>query len=277
MSFPGVWRPLVVLSLFTGTAVSAGSPSSAGARPLVLLIQPIHNEEQTRRAHQPLADYLGRSLRREVTILAPPNPVAYWGLVRRKPGYDLALDEAHFTDYRIQHHGFKVLVKAPGSMSYSLVVTDALRIRDPMELVGKRVASLGLPSIGAVRLTAMYLNPSRQPHILVTADIEAALEQLRKGRAQAAILPTDTVRAQMERGLRLRVITTTEPIPHIALSAAPGLDGQTRERIRQLLLKAHRSPDGRDMLTAIGFPGFEPASADLYAGHARALEKYWGY
>jgi hypothetical protein len=245
--------------------------------PLRLLIQPIHSEAQTRRAYQPLAEYLAHALKREVTILAPPNPVAYWDLVRRGQGFDLAFDEAHFTDYRIQRHGFEVLVKAPETMSYSLVASESREVRNPMELVGKSIATLGLPSIGAVRLTAMFLNPARQPHILEVASAEEALELLTKNRAQAAILPTDYAREQMERGVRLRVVTTTEPLPNIALSAAPGIDAGTRERLRVLLLNAQRSPDGRRMLAAAGLSRFEPADAGLYSGHARVLQKYWGY
>jgi hypothetical protein len=248
----------------------------AVAAPLVLLIQPILGESQTRQTYQPLADYLGRVARREVTILAPPNHVAYWGMVRRNQGFDLVLDEAHFTDYRVQRHGFDILAKAPDTMSYSLVVPNSLHVLDPMELIGKSVAMLGLPSIGAVRLTAMYLNPARQPHFIEVASAEEALDLMARQRVHAAILPTPFVSRRME-SARIRAVMTTEPIPHIALSASPGMDVALRERLRVVLLNADKSAEGRQMLEAIGFERFEPATPELYAGQHRILQKYWGY
>lgn len=257
-----------------GLALLLAQP--AAAAPLVLLIQPILGEPQTRQTYQPLADYLGRIARREVTILAPPNHFAYWGIVRRNRGFDLVLDEAHFTDYRAQRHGFDILAKAPDTMSYSLVVPESLRVLDPMELIGKSVATLGLPSIGAVRLTAMYLNPARQPHFVEAASPEEALDLMARQRVHAAILPTPFVGRRME-SARIRAVMTTEPIPHIALSAAPGVDAALRQRLRLALLNAGKSAEGRRMLEAVGLERFESATPELYAGQQRILQKYWGY
>jgi hypothetical protein len=250
-------------------------PATA-APPLVLLVQPILGEPQTRQSYQPLADHLGRAVRREVTILAPPNHFAYWEVVRRNRGFDLALDEAHFTDYRVHKYGFEILAKVPDTMSYSLVVPEALRVRDPVELIGKSVATPGLPSIGAVRLTAMFLNPARQPHFVEVASAGAALDLMARGRVHAAILPTPYLRRQPDR-TGIRAIMTTEPIPHLALSAAPGLEAAVREQLRLVLLNADKTVDGRRMLEAAGFERFEPATPELYAGQHRILQKYWGY
>jgi hypothetical protein len=249
---------------------------AAAVPPLVLLVQPILGEQQTRQSYQPLADYLSRAAQREVTILAPPNHFAYWGVVQRNQGFDLALDEAHFTDYRVQKHGFEILAKAPDTMSYSLVVPESVRVHDPMELIGKSVATLGLPSIGAVRLTAMFLNPARQPHIIEVASAEEALDLMTRQRVHAAILPTSFVSQRLDRS-RIRAVMTTEPIPHLALSAAPGVQAALRERLRLALLNADKSAEGRHMLESVGFARFEPAPAELYAGQHRILQKYWGY
>lgn len=246
------------------------------AAPLILLIQPILGEAQTRQTYRPLADYLGRIVEREITVLVPPNHVAYWGMVRRNQGFDLVLDEAHFTDYRVQRHGFHILAKAPDTMSYSLVVPESLKVHDPMELIGKSVATLGLPSIGAVRLTAMYLNPARQPHFVEVTSPEEALDLMARQRVHAAILPTPFVSRRMK-NTRIRAVMTTEPIPHIALSAVPGMDAALRERLRLALLNADKSAEGRRMLAAVGFERFEPATPELYAGQHRILQKYWGY
>jgi ABC-type phosphate/phosphonate transport system substrate-binding protein len=76
---------------------------------------------------------------------------------------------------------------------------------------------------------------------------------------------------------RIRAVMTTEPIPHIALSATPGMEVELRERLQLALLNADKSPEGRLMLEAIGFGRFEPATTELYAGQHRILQKYWGF
>jgi ABC-type phosphate/phosphonate transport system substrate-binding protein len=91
------------------------------------------------------------------------------------------------------------------------------------------------------------------------------------------MLPTPLVAQQMARGGGIAVIITTEPVPHIALSASPRIPVATRQKIRESLLNANRSLEGRAMLKAIGFERFESATEDTYTNHARVLREYWGY
>lgn len=263
---------LTAVLLWAAPGVGAAASDS-----LVLLIQPILSAERTREAFQPLAEYLGRSADARCVIATQPNFLAYWDTVRRRDGYDLVLDAAHFTDYRIRKMGFHVLAKIPDSVSYTLIVPDANPLIDPMELVGKAVATLGPPSIGAARLSSMFPNPARQPIIVEVQSAEEGIELVLKRRVAGAILPTPIVSRQMAGGGGVSVVATTEPIPHIALSAAPTVPSAVRERIRAALLSAHRHPDGQRMLAAIGFERFDPATPDMYADQAAILREYWGY
>lgn len=266
-----VRRILIALSLLMSTgAARAAQP------PLVLGIQPVLSERQTRDAFQPLADYIAKVAGRDCVIATSPNFLAYWDTVRKGGSYDLVLDAAHFTDYRIEKQHFHVLAKIPGTVTYSLIVSDQNPILDPLDLVAKRVATLGVPSIGAARLAAMFPNPMRQPVAIEVRDAEDGIKMLRAGSVDAAILPTPIVARAMAQG-GIMVVTTTEPIPHIALSAAPTVDAKTRDAIRKALLDADKTPDGRAMLKQIGYPRFDPASPAIYAGQARILRDYWGY
>jgi len=261
----------IALALLAG-----GTFTAKAAEPeMVLLIQPILSEERTRQAFQPLADYIGAAAGRRCRIQTLPNFLAYWDVVRRG-NYDLALDAAHFTDYRAQKMGFTILAKIPDGVSYSLIVSDDQLVFDPLELAGKRVATLGPPSIGAARLNAMYPNPVRQPVSIEVGDSEAGIALLRQRKVDAAILPTPFVSQQMGQG-GIAVVLTTEPIPHIALSAAPRVPKPIQESIRAALLKADRSDNGMKMLKAIGFERFDPATPDVYANQRNMLSIYWGY
>jgi phosphonate transport system substrate-binding protein len=274
---------LPVLPLLLTLAGVAPSPARAADIPraepgdIVFVVQPILGEDQTRRAFQPLADYLGKTAGRRVVLRTLPNFLAYWETVRRDSGYHLALDAAHFTDYRAKKLGFKVLAKLPDTVSYSLIVSSGALVIDPAELVGKTVATTGAPSIGAARLNAMYPNPVRQPIIVDSGTAEEGIEMVLRNKAQAAIVPTPLVSRRMAQGGGLSVVTTTEPIPHIALSASPKLDDTTREKIRNALVNAANTADGRQMLRDVNFERFDPATEQIYAGQGNLLKEYWGY
>lgn len=268
---------LRIIQVFGVTLFVGLSPAAPAENGLVLAIQPILDEDQTRKAFQPLCDYLGQAVGQSCRVHTSPNFYAYWDAVRRGADFNLVLDAAHFTDYRVQKKGYEVLAKIPDTVSYSLVTNSDAMVFDPIELTGKRVATFGIPSIGAARLNALFPNPSRQPVTVEIADTETGMKMLRERRISAAILPTPMVSQLMARGEQLMVVLTTEPIPHIAVSAAPSLPAATRQRLRQLLTQAHQNSAGQQMLKQIGFERFDPANASVYAGQAGILKEYWGY
>lgn len=247
------------------------------AKPLVLLVQPILSAEQTIKAFMPLCRYLGAVAARSCRVQVMPNFLSYWDLVRRNDGVDIVIDAAHFTDYRAQKFAFDVLAKIPDTVSYSLVVAEDKLIFDPTELTGKRIATLGPPSIGAARLAGMFPNPVRQPIIIEVDSAEEGMRRLLSGKVEAAILPTPIVSRQMAQGGGVAVVMTTEPIPHIALSVSPKIEPRLRKQFRDALLTADDTEAGRAMLKDIGFPRFDPANPALYAGQANILREYWGY
>lgn len=263
-------RLLVLLSI----AIFA-SPLYA-ADTLRLMVQPVLNEAQTRKAFAPLAAFLANVSGRPVEIVTAPNFLAYWDRLSRH-NYDLALDAAHFTDWRVQKFGFDILGKVPGTVSYSLITLDDNPILDPNELIARRVATLGSPSIGAARLNALFPNPVRKPLIMEVDSAEQGVEWLAAKKVDAAILPTPLVSQEMARRGNIAVVLTTDPIPHIALSASPRLAATLRDNLRRALLAAHRSPEGKAMLKKIGFERFDAATPSVYAGQANILKEYWGF
>jgi len=263
----------VLLAISTLPLTSSGAVSSD----LRLAIQPVLSEARTQKVFQPLARYLEEKTGRKVKILTMPNFLAYWDLVRRPGQYDLSFDAAHFTDYRANKENFEILAKIPDFVSYSVVVRQENLVFEPSELVAKTVATLGAPSIGAARLNAMFPNPMRQPSMIEVPSSEAGMKMLLDGKVFAAILPTPIVSQYMSNQAPIAVVSTTEPIPHIALSASKNLDADTRRTIRQALIDANKTSDGRAMLQKIGFPKFDPANSKIYQGQARILKEYWGY
>jgi ABC-type phosphate/phosphonate transport system substrate-binding protein len=265
---------LIALTFIFGVS---SRPATAADNELVLAIQPILSEKQTRKAFQPLCDYLAKATGRPCRLFTSPNFYAYWDTVRHSTAFNLVLDAAHFTDYRATKLGYHVLAKIPDTVSYSLVTRDNDFLVDASELVGKRVATLGIPSIGAARLNGLFPNPSRQPVTIEVGAAEQAIRQLLDGKLKAAILPTPLVAQQMATGGGLYVVLATDPIPHIGLSASPSIDAGTRSVLLKAVLTAQTSEEGKKMLKQIGFERFDPATASVYSGQAGILKEYWGY
>jgi hypothetical protein len=267
----------VLGTLIALTLAFSPRPATAAGNELVLAVQPVMDAGLTRKAFQPLCDYLAQATARPCRLLTSPNFYAYWDTVRLSTAFNLVLDAAHFTDYRAQKLGYQVLAKIPDSVTYSLVTRDSELLLDAGDLVGKRVATLGIPSIGAARLNGLFPNPSRQPVTIEASSAEQAMRLLLGGKVNAAILPTPIVAQQMASGGGISVVLTTDPIPHLGLSAAPSVDANTRSALSKALLGAHTSEDGRKMLKQIGFERFDPATATVYSGQAGILKEYWGY
>ncbi len=270
------WAFLILASIFFLLLLKIDIAAAANDE-LVLMVQPILNQEKTIKAFQPLADYISRITGKKSVVRAMPNFFSYWDTIRQAGSYDLVLDAAHFTDYRAQKMNFEILAKIPDTVSYSLIVPENTLIFDPTELTGKTIASLGPPSIGAARLSAMFPNPVRQPIIVEVSSSAEGMDLLVNGRVRAAILPTPLVSQRMSGEGGIVVVTTTEPIPHIAISASPRMNKAMRDQIRSALLTADKNEEGRKMLKGIGFPKFDPATPEVYADQSNILKEFWGY
>lgn len=240
---------------------------------LNLFVQPIASVAKTEQAFKPLADYLSRKLGTPVTVHTESSFLAYWERMRRVEEFDLVLDAAHFTDYRVKHYDYQVLAKVPDTVSFSLVTSQDLLALDASDLIGLTIATAASPSLGGVRMAELYPNPMRQPKLVSVDNFQTALDKLHSNAVRAALVPTPMVRNDNN----VNTVLTTKPVPHMALSASPRLDSNTRDTVRRALLDAQKTPEGQAMLTALNYSQFQPANNRMYNGYAKLLAGVWGY
>ncbi|HHJ34390.1 MAG TPA: hypothetical protein ENJ87_01350 [Gammaproteobacteria bacterium] len=239
-----------------------------------LAIQPILPQKELRENFQPLADYLSKMTGDTITITTQRNFLFYWTKMRkRKHGFDLVLDAAHFTDYRVKTQGYTVLAKLPDTVSFSIVTGEDNLLFDVEELIGQRVATMPSPSLGSLRLEELFSNPMRIPHYVWETNTTIAMENLIAGKIDAAIIPTRIA----SKYNNINVLLTTEPVPHMALSASPDVPAETAEKIRTAIINAHLHPDGKAMLQRLKVNQFEPANNQTYDGYALLLKEVFGY
>jgi phosphonate transport system substrate-binding protein len=237
------------------------------------VVQPILPPEQTKKAFLPLTDYLSRQTGHKIRLITSLNFLSYWETMKKNTQYDLILDAAHLTDYRVKRMGYNVLAKRADAVSYTLVTGEGADILDPEELIGKSIASIGSPSLGMLRVEEMFPNPLRQPVIIEVNNSLDSIKKVLDGKAVGAMVPTPLVGAYPE----LITITTTEQVPHTAISASSSVPQDVQKAIRKALLDASKTEAGQKMLEAINFPSFETASNEQYKGYEALLEGVWGY
>lgn len=254
------------------TALPAGN-ASAQSTELVLAVQPILSETETRTAFAPLADFLSRLAGRTVRLRVFPSFFAYWSeTTAGNEKHDLAIDAAHIADYRVRKHQFLIVAKQPDTVSYSLIVKEGAPYMDANDLVGRKVATLGIPSMETMRMDTLFPNPSRQPVLVASGHSGESLESVRRGNIAGAMVPTRLVSREMGGKGGISLVGTTDAVPAPALSVNPRVPSELREKIRSALLDAKNNEAGRQMLQKIGFTEFEPTSADTYRGYADLLK-----
>ncbi len=248
--------------------------SSAGlATTYTLLIQPVLPKAGILKAYQPLAEYLSNGSGQSIKIKAYNNFLGYWSAIRQVKDFDLVLDAAHFTDYRVQKKNYKVLAKLPDTVSFSIVTHEDNLIFDTDELVLKKVATMVSPAVGAIRLQNLFPDPIRQPKIVYAKNAEDAAKKVLNKKVFAAVIPT----AMVSKYDALNTVYTTQALPHMALSASPEVPDEITTKIRQLLIDAKDTEKGREMLSKLNFTAFEPTDANTYKGYASLLNSVFGF
>lgn len=262
-----------LLTTLAMVAVTASTPHLALAETYTLATPPLLTQIEQKRQYGPLAEYLTTATGENIQHVASVNYISYWERMRRGDFFDLVMDGAHLVDYRIQQLQHRPIAKVTNVLSYSFVTAPDKQIFEVSELIGKPVAGLPAPSLGAVQLLQVFPNPLRQPLMIQVDNIDQVVERLRNRSVFGAYIPTPMAAQYPE----FNVVQTTDQMPHIAMTASPKIPDDVVEKIRAALIKATETEDGRSMLNSINVEGFEETDAATYAGYSRLLDGVWGF
>lgn len=247
--------------------------TNAFAEKYSLAVQPVLPAKQIALNYQPLAEYLSEKTGHEFVVTPYRDFLSYWVKMKRGEDMHFILDAAHFTDYRNQRKGYKTLAKFPNTVSFTVVTSEDNFVFDMEELISKRIATMSSPSLGAVRLNEMFPNPVRLPFYIQVSDSLDAVNKVLDGSVDAAIIPSPLV-GSFE---NLNSVTTTDPVPHMALSASPEVPEDVRQAVKKALLDAPRTAKGKQMLSDMNIEEFQDADEEMYAGYADLLDGVFGY
>lgn len=236
------------------------------------IVQPTHNPEKIKQLYQPLVNYLNKETGHTFNVVTSSSYISYWAKMK-KGQFDLILDAAHFTDYRIKRMNYTVLAKIPSTVSFSIITNENSIVTDYKKLVGKKLITLPSPSLSSMQLAQLFPNPARQPNVTNTNSAEEAIKSVQIGKYYAALVPTSMLRGVTN----VNTVNTSVETPQMAISASPRISKELQNKIKSALIKASSTPNGQSMLSAIHVPAFKDANAKTYQGYEKLLASVWGY
>lgn len=234
-------------------------------------VEPAYRSERLEEIYKPLMAYLDKVTGQHFILVTARNYHFYWRDVQTNSKADFAFDEAHVTDYRIQHGQYEPLVRTAEQTSYTLVTNVDVGNKGAAGLVGHTIVTMAAPSLGYTLLLEFYPNPVLQPDIRSSAaSWTDAVDSVFAGEADAAMIPTRL----KDQYPNLTPVKTSRQFAGQCVSAAPSVPADVKEKVKEALLKLDADEDGTKLLFELGVSKFVPATAKDYAGNEQILKSY---
>jgi hypothetical protein len=258
------------IKALAGIAASMVFAGSALAADYTVTVEPNYPPAQALEVYKPLMDYMSKATGQHFILKPSANYHVYWRDMRAAVPVDFAFEEAHFTDYRINHQRFTPLVRVQDPTKYVLLADSESATDGTHGLIGLRIACMSAPSMGYLLLGEWYKNPIAQPEVVSTAaSWKDGVEMVFATESEGAMVPSYIAQTYPN----LVPVATSREFVGRAFSAGPTVPLEVRQKVAAAMLKL-RSPD---VLGEIGATAFVPAAAADYAGNERLLRDVFGY
>jgi ABC-type phosphate/phosphonate transport system substrate-binding protein len=256
---------------------SAGPGTPVRATNAILFSAPPRGSEEEERAiYGPIADYLTKSIGREVVY----KYTGSWGVYQAailKGDFDIFFDGPHFNSYRHDRLQYNTVVKAPGTFDFVVFVRNDSTITKIGEVAGRTVCTHAPPNLGTLILLAQFSNPMRQPFLRVTDGWGAIHDGVGAKECVAGVNPLKNLR-KADNEKKMRIVYQEQSLPNQAFSVSPKLDQALQSKIQAALIAPEAEKALENLRATYAFKGaFAAASNADYAGYAAFLHGQWGY
>ena len=237
-------------------------------------VEPNYPPAQAQQVYQPLLTYLGKATGLKFVLRTSGNYHVFWRDLRGATPVDFAFEEAHFTDYRVNHQRFVPLARVADPTKFVLLVDSSNVGAGANGLIGRRIASMSAPSLGYLLLGELYKNPIAQPEVQsVAASWKDGVEMVFAGETDAAMVPGYIAQTYPN----LSSVATSRDFVGRGFSASGKIPADVRKKVADALIRLNRDPTAHDVLDEIGATQFVAASAGDYVGNERLLRGVFGY
>jgi ABC-type phosphate/phosphonate transport system substrate-binding protein len=255
-------------------AVCAIATNATFAADYTFDVEPAYQPQRLEEIYKPLMDYLDKATGQHFTLVTAKNYHFYWRDIQAGAKADFAFDEAHLTDYRIQHAHYEPIVRTAESTSYTLVTNVDIGNKGLSGLVGQKIVTMAAPSLGYTLLLEFYPNPVLQPDIRSSAaSWRDAVDSVFAEEANAAMIPT-WLKDQYP---NLTPVKTSRLFAGQCVTAAPDVPADVKDKVKDALLKLDADQETAKLLFELGVTKFVPATAKEYNGSEQILKNYFGY
>lgn len=276
----GQW--LILLCSLCMVESGLGAPVT-DQTPLTVGIIPAFSAERLVSTFEPMVDALAEVSGIPLRMETAPDIAEFARRTLADRRYDLLLTAPHLYVDAAQRGGYRLLVRVDADgLRVLVVVRKGSMLQDVVELAGQRVATMEPIALVSVQGTAMLraagLDPARDLTLVVTPNMDAALQAVFREHVDAAFV-VDTYfeeRVQPEMRALFRILEVSDPLPHLPISAAPWLDNNTAEQLAAALTQLHLRREGEFTLRKLGWRGFVRASKDEYSAAAKLLKNMQG-
>lgn len=233
---------------------------------------PAYTPEKLVITFEPLVEYLSAKLRIPMKLETAPDFPEFVQRTQHTHRYDFLFTAPHLYYLAHEKAGYEAVaqVKA-GEMRAVVVVLKDSNITEPLQLAGRQVASIESLAVATVlaraKFVALGMDPERDVEIVTTPSHDASLQALLRRRTDAAVLPGPffTKRLHPEVVAKLRILTETDAVPQMPISAAPWIPEELVAQMHDALIEMASTPDGAIVLKRIGWLGFVDADPAAYA------------
>jgi phosphonate transport system substrate-binding protein len=223
--------------------------------------------KEIRDKFEPLAEVIGKALRRNVRIvLVPGYDDVRAGLARQE--YDIAfIHPAHVAMAEIKAGRYRSIAWTSGFTDYtvSLLAKADEPVKDLGDLKGRKVVTPDPDSITAVMVRSMLRTGNVRTgdlKMLTTRYQDAVPFYLENGFASVgATAASSVVKQWTDKGGK--VVLRSRGVPIKQLIASSRLPSEERERIHEVLVGLAQTDAGRRALAASGYKAFVSTDADL--------------
>jgi len=244
---------------FSCNVIAAEKNHTAKIKPLNLGLIPHLSSNLMIKKYSNLINYLEEVLHRPVTINTAPNFKTY--VQRSSEGkFDLYMTAPHMAVYHEKHDQHIRLAKFSNNLHAVIAVTKDSPYKNITDLKGKTITApdaLAANTInGELTLINNGLDIEKEAAINYTTSNNNPLVLLSENKADAAItgLPGFKIVSRNSRLKQpLRILKTSEPIPHMMFMSPPRVSPADREAFKKALLNMPDNKTGNAFLSGLPF------------------------
>lgn len=233
------------LALLGAILAAIVSMAAHAAGEMVFSTAPTEDPATTRKLYTPLIDYLTQATGQKFVVAPAENFIEY-GNNLRAGKYDLQFDGPHFAGWRMERMGAIPLARLPGTISIVVIVPNDSTVKEPLDLVSKRVCAFASPNLLTMDFLRYFTNPARQPILVREQGSKAVLDCLRDGRGEAAVLRS-TIWAKLDQSGLKTLEEKYRSYPERTFTIGKNVDPALREKIAAALL----SDEGQKALAPV--------------------------